>query len=63
MRGNGAWHLSLAPSTQPRDVLRELATQGRFRVERFEVAEPSLDDIFVTVVQQGHPAAGEGNHE
>ncbi len=62
VRGNGAWHLSLAPSTQPRDVLRELATQGRFRVERFEVAEPSLDDIFVTVVQQGHPAAGEGNH-
>jgi ABC-2 type transport system ATP-binding protein len=48
---NGAWHLALAPGTGPQDVFRALATRDGIRVERFEIAEPSLDDIFVSVVR------------
>ena len=57
-RQNGAWHLALASGTGPRDVLRSLALQDDFYVERFEIAEPSLDDIFVSVVQ-GQAEGGE----
>jgi ABC-type uncharacterized transport system ATPase subunit len=48
----GAMHLSLAPGTTPQDVFRALAQQTAFQVERFEIAEPSLEEIFVAVVQQ-----------
>ncbi|GAC1364953.1 MAG: ATP-binding cassette domain-containing protein [Herpetosiphon sp.] len=34
-----------------REMLRLLATRSEFTVERFAVATPSLDDIFVAVVQ------------
>ncbi len=51
-RDNGAWHLALAPGTSPQDVLRALATRDGFKVERFEIAEPSLDDIFIHVVRE-----------
>jgi ABC-2 type transport system ATP-binding protein len=57
-RENGAWHLALEPGTGPQDLFRALAANDRFQVERFEIAEPSLDDIFVSVVQGG----GEGSH-
>jgi ABC-type uncharacterized transport system ATPase subunit len=30
------------------------------KLDRFEVAEPSLDDIFVTVVQEGRQEAFNG---
>ena len=50
---NGAWHLTLAPETSPQDLFRTLAARDHLRIGRFEVAEPSLDDIFVTVVQEG----------
>jgi ABC-2 type transport system ATP-binding protein len=49
---NGAIHLTLASGTSPQDVFRTLADQTSFQVERFEIAEPSLEEIFVTVVQQ-----------
>ena len=49
---NGAQHLSLAPGTTPQDVFRFLAQQTVFQVERFEIAEPSLEEIFVSVVQE-----------
>jgi ABC-2 type transport system ATP-binding protein len=48
---NGAVHLALSPGTSPQDLFRTLANQTAFTVERFEIAEPSLEEIFVKVVQ------------
>jgi ABC-2 type transport system ATP-binding protein len=48
---NSGWHLSLAPGAAPQDVFRALALRSGIKIERFEIAEPSLDDIFITVVQ------------
>jgi ABC-2 type transport system ATP-binding protein len=50
-RQNGAWHLALEQGVGPQDVFRALAKREDIRVERFEIEEPSLDDIFVSVVQ------------
>jgi ABC-2 type transport system ATP-binding protein len=50
-RENGAWHLALAQGTGPQDLFRALAVREGIVVERFEIAEPSLDDIFVSVVR------------
>jgi ABC-2 type transport system ATP-binding protein len=47
---NGTWHLALEIGADPQVVFRTLAAREDVRVERFELAEPSLDDIFVTVV-------------
>ncbi len=52
-RENGSWHLALAPGVGPQEIFRALAARDDLKVERFELAEPSLDDIFVTVVQGG----------
>ncbi len=51
-RENGTWHLALEVGTDPQAVFRALATRGDVRIERFELAEPSLDDIFVQVVSE-----------
>jgi ABC-2 type transport system ATP-binding protein len=48
---NGTWHLSLEAGTSAQQVLRALAARDGISVERFEIAEPSLDDIFVSVVR------------
>jgi ABC-2 type transport system ATP-binding protein len=48
---NGDWHLSLAPGTSPQDVFKALAARDGIKIERFEIAEPSLDDIFIWTVQ------------
>jgi len=49
-RVNGGDHrLNLAPGTSPQDVLRELVQQDVI-VEEFEVAVPTLDEIFIRVV-------------
>jgi ABC-2 type transport system ATP-binding protein len=48
---NSEWRLALAPGTKPQEVLRALAGREDARIERFELAEPSLDDIFVSVVK------------
>ena len=50
---DGACELWLDDTTSPQAVLRELATRPDVAIERFEVAAPSLDDIFVAVVS-GH---------
>jgi ABC-2 type transport system ATP-binding protein len=50
---DGAWRLSLEGGADPQEVLRVLASRPGVRVERFELAEPSLDDIFITVVTDG----------
>ncbi len=57
---NSHWRLSLAPGTEPQAIFRALAGRPGARIERFELAEPSLDDIFIQVVQGGQ-AAGEAN--
>jgi hypothetical protein len=45
----------LEPGTTPQDVFRALAGQAAYRVDRFEIAEPSLEEIFVSVVQAEAP--------
>jgi ABC-2 type transport system ATP-binding protein len=46
---NGAIRLSLAEDTAPQDVLRALVAQDVV-LERFEIAVPTLDEIFIRVV-------------
>jgi len=48
---NGDWHLSLAQGAGPQDVFKALAARDGIKIERFEIAEPSLDDIFIWTVQ------------
>ena len=57
-RENGTWHLALEVGTDPQAVFRALATRGNVRIERFELAEPSLDDIFVQVVSDRDSVEG-----
>lgn len=61
-RHNSAYQMTLEAGTSPQDVLRSLAGMENVRIERFEIAEPSLDDIFVSVVQ-GRTAGEEGGRE
>jgi ABC-2 type transport system ATP-binding protein len=56
-RHNGTWNLTLEPGIDPQDMLRMMVSRDGIRLERFEVAEPSLEDIFVTVVRRGEEAA------
>ncbi|MBE2224409.1 MAG: ATP-binding cassette domain-containing protein, partial [Anaerolineae bacterium] len=53
---NGTWHLALAPGADPQAIFRQLAADPRNTIDRFEIAKPSLDDIFITVVKEGVPA-------
>jgi ABC-2 type transport system ATP-binding protein len=50
---NGTWHLALEIGADPQAVFRALAAREGVRIERFQLEEPSLDDIFVNVVQNG----------
>jgi ABC-2 type transport system ATP-binding protein len=50
-RQNSQWHLTLERGIDPQSVFRALADEPNIKVERFEIAEPSLEDIFITVVQ------------
>jgi len=50
-RNNGEWHLTLGRGTSPQDIFRFLASRDDISIDRFEIAEPSLDDIFIAVVQ------------
>jgi ABC-2 type transport system ATP-binding protein len=58
---NGDWRLALEPGADPQAVFRALAARPGVRIERFELAEPSLDDIFVNVVQGSASAEGGGD--
>jgi ABC-type uncharacterized transport system ATPase subunit len=48
---NGAKHLTLAADVTPQEILSQLISNNAV-VEQFEVATPTLDDIFVRTV--GH---------
>lgn len=50
-QSNGAWQMALQVGVDPQTVLRALVASPGVKIERFELAEPSLDDIFVSVVQ------------
>jgi len=52
---NGTWHLALAPGEEPQEIFRQLAADPNSTIDRFEIAKPSLDDIFITVVKEGVP--------
>jgi ABC-2 type transport system ATP-binding protein len=43
--------LTLAEGTSPQDVLKDLVTR-RVDLERFEIAIPTLDEIFIRVVAE-----------
>ncbi|NOZ71750.1 MAG: ATP-binding cassette domain-containing protein [Chloroflexi bacterium] len=55
-RENGAWHLILAPGVAPQQILQTLVTQEGAEIRRFELEQPSLEDIFLATVQGGAPA-------
>ncbi len=56
---NGGWHLTLTEGSNPQEIFHALATREGITIERFEIAEPSLDDIFVSVVQGRKPSGGQ----
>jgi ABC-2 type transport system ATP-binding protein len=60
-RQDGIWHLALEIGVDPQAVFRVLAGRDGVKIERFELAEPSLDDIFISVVQDG-ASYGEAEH-
>ncbi|MCJ7551726.1 MAG: ATP-binding cassette domain-containing protein [Anaerolineae bacterium] len=41
-RHNGTWHLTLATGISAQDIFQVLAAQDGVKIERFEIAEPSL---------------------
>lgn len=47
---NGTVKLHLSPGTQPQEVLRSLVAQN-VNLEQFEISLPTLDEIFIRVVQ------------
>jgi len=49
---NNATKLMLAEGTSPQDVLQALMAQDAI-LERFEIAIPTLDEIFIRVVEEG----------
>jgi ABC-2 type transport system ATP-binding protein len=56
---NGEFHLILDSETNPQDIFRFLAQRDDIHIDRFEIAEPSLDDIFISVVQGDGPSGGQ----
>jgi ABC-2 type transport system ATP-binding protein len=55
-RSNGALRLNLAEEAQPQDILRELVSRDII-LEQFEVAVPTLDEIFIRVVRNQEQGA------
>ena len=49
---NGDLKLTLMDNTSPQDLLKALAASGT-NLEKFEVAVPSLNEIFIRVVEEG----------
>jgi len=53
---NGAVKLHLAPGAKPQEILRSLVAQN-IALEQFEISVPTLDEIFIRVVQGEGAAA------
>ena len=54
---NSTIRLSLLPGTTPQEVLRALVERNVL-LEQFEIATPTLDEIFIRVVQSQEPGEG-----
>jgi ABC-2 type transport system ATP-binding protein len=54
---SSAYRLNLASTTSTQDVLRSLVGQG-IQVDQFEIAAPTLDEIFIRVVQKDDEEQG-----
>jgi ABC-2 type transport system ATP-binding protein len=54
---SSSYRLNLAPSTNTQDVLRMLVERG-IQVDQFEIAAPTLDEIFINVVQKYDQESG-----
>ena len=50
-KSNGAWMLRLNDDTSPQDMLHKLVS-ANVHLDRFEIAAPSLDEIFIQVVAE-----------
>jgi ABC-2 type transport system ATP-binding protein len=55
---SSAYRLNLSPATNSQDVLRKLVDSG-IQVDQFEIATPTLDEIFIRVVQNDERESGE----
>jgi ABC-2 type transport system ATP-binding protein len=49
---NSATRLLLSAETNPNDILNQLVSKGVV-LEKFEIAIPTLDEIFIQVVEEG----------
>jgi ABC-2 type transport system ATP-binding protein len=54
---SSSYRLNLAPSTSTQEILRKLVESG-VEVNQFEIAAPTLDEIFIRVVQQDEEKLG-----
>lgn len=52
---NGSLRVNLAVETTPQSILRELVNRN-IVLDQFEIAVPTLDEIFIKVVQAAEPA-------
>jgi ABC-2 type transport system ATP-binding protein len=50
-RTAGDWYLTLGPEANPQQILQTIVANGHFVVDRFDMALPSLDEIFVQMVR------------
>ncbi|MFZ2097602.1 MAG: ATP-binding cassette domain-containing protein [Anaerolineales bacterium] len=55
---SSAWRLSLSSSMSTQEVLRNLVERGT-QINQFEIATPTLDEIFINVVQKADVEQGE----
>jgi len=53
---NGSVKLNLRPGTMPQDILKQLVAEN-INIDQFEISMPTLDEIFIRVVQ------GEGDQK
>ena len=54
---SSAYRLNLAPTTTTQEILRKLVESG-VQVDQFEIAAPTLDEIFIRVVQKDDELLG-----
>ena len=55
-RTTSDWYLTLTPGADPQAILQAIVAGGHFKVDRFDMALPTLDEIFVQVVRSNsHP--------
>ena len=54
-RNASEWLLTLEPETDHRAVLKSLIAANGFSLDSFELARPTLDEIFVQIVRESRP--------